>query len=103
LTDVENYYKRAHQHLGERLRDILSDHVRRYCGQQDASDEIRTEWDRLGQYLKASGGLERAIRDSYELTDDLAAREPTSRTAILASLSQLQRPRSVDAAGAPRG
>jgi hypothetical protein len=88
LTDVENYYKRARQHLGDRLREVLSDHVLRYSLPQAAPDEIRIEWERLGEYLRSCGGLERAIRDSYELSDDLAARELTSKTAILARLSQ---------------
>jgi RNA polymerase sigma factor (sigma-70 family) len=97
VTDVENYYRRAHQHLGERLKDVLSDHVRRYCNPQDVDDEIRTEWERLGQYLRSCGGLERSIRDSYDLSDDLAARESTSRTAILARLSKSQQLQRVDA------
>ena len=67
---------------------MLSDHVLRYSLPQAAPDEIRIEWERLGEYLRTCGGLERAIRDSYELSDDLAARELTSKTAILTQISQ---------------
>lgn len=86
VSDVENYYKRSRQQLTERLRTTVADHVQRYCRPSDVADEMRAEWKRLGQYLQRCGGLEQAIRDSYELSQGLDQREQTSKTAILTQL-----------------
>lgn len=91
VTDVENYYKRARQHLSEQLQAALADQVRRYCPPGDAEDEVRVEWERLGAFLQASGGLERAVRNSYELSGEVAARERSSQTTILQHLRQTRR------------
>lgn len=101
VTDVENYYKRARQHLADQLQAALADQVRRYCPEEDADDEIRVEWERLGTFLQGSGGLERAVRDSYELSGEVAARERTSQTTILDRLRQGRIARSVSTTERP--
>jgi RNA polymerase sigma factor (sigma-70 family) len=88
VTDVENYYKRARTLVADRLRSVLAAQVERYCPAENDSGELQQEWNRLGEYLRTCGGLEQAIRNSYDLADGLTARESTSKTAILRSLQE---------------
>jgi RNA polymerase sigma factor (sigma-70 family) len=87
VTDIENYYKRSRDHLRNRLQTALAEHVRRYCA-EDVEGEVRREWERLKSFLQDCGGLERAVRNSFELADETAARESASRTAILRLLKR---------------
>jgi hypothetical protein len=88
VTDIENYYRRARQRLADQLQAALAEQIQRYCAPGDAEDESRVEWERLGEFLRTSGGLERAVRSSYELSGEVAARERSSQTTILQHLCQ---------------
>jgi hypothetical protein len=50
--------------------------------------EVRREWEKLKAFFQDCGGLERAVRNSFELADGTAARESASRTAILRLLKR---------------
>lgn len=87
VTDVENFFKRSRDMLKNELQQSLADHVRRYCPNHSVADEVSAEWDRLGEYLKEHGGLEAAMKGSYELVDDLAVNEERLRTTFIKQLS----------------
>jgi DNA-directed RNA polymerase specialized sigma24 family protein len=65
-TDAENYYRHARLRLSERLQELIREHVLRYSGAQQISEEFATEWARVGEYLRERGGLETAVRKVYE-------------------------------------
>jgi RNA polymerase sigma factor (sigma-70 family) len=66
LSDAENYYRHARRRLSERLQELIREHVLRYSGAQEISDEFNGEWARVGDYLRERGGLEAAVRRAYE-------------------------------------
>ncbi len=93
ITEVENHYKRARDQLKEHLRSSLENRVVRYSKPEDVEDEILAEWQQLGEFLQQHGGLEEAIRRSYELSSDIHRRESISTVRILRRLhdrSQIQ-------------
>ena len=86
-TDVENFFKRAKQHLRKQLEVTVAARVRRYCDPQIADDEIRVEWQHLGKFLQQHGGLEEAVRRSYEMAGEIKERERKSTMMILEKLT----------------
>ena len=62
LTTVENYFRHARERLGEKLRDLVRQHVGRYSPPELAANEFALEWDRLGKWLAHCGGLEQTLR-----------------------------------------
>lgn len=66
-TSVQNCYRRASERLAEKLRETLRAHVLRYCPVDEARPEIELEWERLGEFLTTSGGLEAAVREAYSV------------------------------------
>ncbi len=91
---AENFYKRARKRLGENLQQRLREHVRRYCPGDEADAEFRSEWDCLGNFLQGRGGIEKALRQSYESFDSTAVRqhEQSSMTTILTQAPKLASP-----------
>ena len=89
-TDAENYYKAARKRLAARLRELLGEHVRRYCDLQEADNEFNSEWNRIGRYLKDHGGLEQALAGVYKSVApvEVARRQPQAVTAALSRLTQ---------------
>ena len=85
LTDAENFYKHARQRLGGALERLVREHVERYTPPEQVADEFRTEWQKFGECLDGRGGLERALRESYEGFDSETIRrhEARSLTTIL--------------------
>jgi hypothetical protein len=49
--------------------------VLRYCPDNEAAAEFAEEWGRLGNHLKEHGGLEQAVRRSYEGADPLVLKK----------------------------
>lgn len=66
---VDNYYRHARQRLAEKLDERLRRQLQRYCPAEDLDDEFSLEWEQLGTYLADQGGLEEAVRRTYELLD----------------------------------
>ena len=65
-TAAENYYRAAKKRLGDELRSRVECHIRRYCADQDAAAEFEAEWAQLAEFLGMQGGLEQAVRRSYQ-------------------------------------
>lgn len=88
LTDVENYLKHARKRLAESLERQLRQHVQRYTAPEELQAEFAREWGQLGEFLKARGGLEAALRRSSQDLDSAEARrrQSTSMTTILTSV-----------------
>ncbi len=80
-TTVENYYRSARQRLGDKLQEIVGDHVQRYSAAENQAHDFEAEWRDLGEFLKAHGGLETAVRRAY---DDF---DPASRQTWRAKLA----------------
>jgi hypothetical protein len=66
LTSAENYFRHARDRLGERLKELIREHVLRYSGTQAMGDEFESEWSQVGEYLRQRGGLEAALRKACE-------------------------------------
>ena len=90
LTDAENFYKHSRQRLGGALEQLVREHVERYTPPEQFADEFRAEWQMLGECLDGRGGLERALRESYEGFDSETIRrhEARSLTTILNRLRE---------------
>ncbi len=60
-ADVDNYYRHARDRLGKNLQQIVRRHVERYTPAEDVAGEFDLEWQQLGRYLLAHGGLEEVV------------------------------------------
>jgi RNA polymerase sigma factor (sigma-70 family) len=90
ITDAENYYKAARRRLAARLKELVREHVHRYCDSQELDAEFDYEWAQVGDYLKKHGGLEKTISKVYERTGpmEVARRQTRAVTATLRRLTQ---------------
>ena len=68
-TTVDFYFRDARDRLAETLRRLLEVHVQRYVPPKEAEAEFAREWEELGTYLAAHGGLEEAVARAYALLD----------------------------------
>jgi len=68
---VDNYYRHARQRLAEKLDERLRRQLERYCPVGELEKEFALEWGQLGAYLAKQGGLEEAVRRTYELLDPI--------------------------------
>jgi DNA-directed RNA polymerase specialized sigma24 family protein len=75
-SDVDNYYRHARQQLGDVLQDLVRRYAQRYCADGSAEDEFAQEWLQLGRHLAEFGGLEEAVRRSYDLLDPREVTQP---------------------------
>jgi hypothetical protein len=89
-TDVENYYKAARKRLAAKLKELVHEHVQRYCDRCHPDPEFESEWNRIGQYLEEHGGLEQAVAKVYETSGPVQAarRQPQVITTTLRRLTQ---------------
>ena len=89
VTKSENYFKHARRQLSNRVKNLVREEANRYSPADDAAAEFEREWGRLGDFLQSRGGLEQAIRTSYEdfNTEDLKRRAKSSMTKILSRLN----------------
>lgn len=90
LTTVENYFKSSRKRLAELLETAVREHVGRYCAAEQLDEDFRLEWAQLGDYLTQHGGLEEAVRRSYEQFDfsEWPARRASALDALAARLKQ---------------
>lgn len=89
-TDAENYHKAARKRLSAKLRELVYEHIQRYCEPQELEDEFSSEWNSIGEYLKGHGGLEQAITKIYESAApvEVAQRQTRAITATLHRLTE---------------
>jgi RNA polymerase sigma factor (sigma-70 family) len=89
-TDAENYYKAARKRLAAKLKEMVHEHVQRYCDPCQLDPEFESEWNRIGQYLEEHGGLEQAIAKVYETSGPVQAarRQTQAITTALRRLTQ---------------
>jgi DNA-directed RNA polymerase specialized sigma24 family protein len=93
LSQAENAYKHARASLATRVEELLREHVRRYCPDDEADGEFLAEWGHLGEFLARYGGLEQAVRHAYAdpAPPQPLARRAASINATLAALAGLAR------------
>ncbi len=98
MNSVESSYRRTRKRFGELLEQLVRRGAERYANDGDARSEFRIEWDRLGEFLKNRGGIEDAVRKSYEQLDSAALRnrEHSSVKTLLAKMDQLRSGPSMD-------
>ena len=97
VSQVENAFKHARKSLAEQLEQGVRDHVRRYCAPEDADAEVAAEWGRLGEHLKAHGGLEGAVRRAHEGTAPDHSQSASSRARTLRRVAEwLRQPGPAD-------
>ncbi len=65
----DNDFRHARDGLTEKLEQLLRRQVGRYSAADQFEEEFALEWEELGQYLAEHGGLEEAVRRTYELLD----------------------------------
>jgi DNA-directed RNA polymerase specialized sigma24 family protein len=68
-ANVDNYYRHVRQRLGDKLQAAVRSHVYRYAAADEAEREFVQEWGQLGAYLSDHGGLEEAVRRTYDLVE----------------------------------
>jgi RNA polymerase sigma factor (sigma-70 family) len=69
---VDNYFRHARQQLAEALEMLLRQQINSYAAPEEAELEFQTEWQQVGAYLTDHGGLEEAVRRTYELMDPVS-------------------------------
>jgi RNA polymerase sigma factor (sigma-70 family) len=74
-TAVDHYYRHARGRLAEKLEELVRRQIQCYCPPGEANEEFASEWQRMSEHLCASGGLEKAVRRSYELWDPTEAKK----------------------------
>jgi hypothetical protein len=81
-ANVDYYYRHARERLSTRLEELVRSQVRLYCEPEETEHEFAVEWQRLGDYLTEYGGLEQAMRQTYEFSDaaELTKRRRTALT-----------------------
>ncbi len=79
-SDVVSYYRHARQRLTERIRQVLRNHIARYCAEDEAQSEFEDEWQRLANYLERHGGLEEAVRTAYEVWNPVRSADAAADT-----------------------
>ena len=91
-TDVENYYRHGKKRLSTTLKNLVHEHILRYCSPDEATEEFQLEWQRLGDCLKAHGGLENLLRESYEKFDasEASRREFHATNLVLERIRQFR-------------
>jgi RNA polymerase sigma factor (sigma-70 family) len=77
--NVDYFFRHARDRLGEKLKELLGPHVRRYCDPGEYEAELAAEWRHLGHHLAEHGGLEEAVRRAFELLDPCRAEGPGDR------------------------
>jgi len=89
-TDAENYYKAAHKRLAAKLKELVHQHIQRYCDPGQLDSEVESEWKQIGRYLNEHGGLEEAIAKVYETSGSVkvAQRQTRAITTTLHRLTQ---------------
>ncbi len=87
-TDVDNFFRHAKKRLGEKFEESLRRHVTRYCPGEETDEEFAVEWSRLGQYLADHGGLEDAVRRTFDLLDPMVI-EPDRRPALTRAITRV--------------
>lgn len=96
-SDVVSYYRQARQRLSERIRQVLRNHIARYCPEDEAQGEFEEEWQRLANYLERHGGLEEAVRTAYEVwnpvrsADEAPGRVPSDENTLDGALNSSAR------------
>jgi RNA polymerase sigma factor (sigma-70 family) len=69
---VDNYFRHARQRLADALQALLRQQIDCYTAPDEADQEFQTEWQQMGVYLTDHGGLEEAVRRTYELMDPVS-------------------------------
>lgn len=96
-STVDNYYRHARQRLADALQDLLRQQINCYTAPDESEQEFQAEWRQLGAYLTDHGGLEDAVRRTYELMDPVSTQRNQqaglrAAAARIASLVQSQPP-----------
>lgn len=74
-SSVDNFFRHARQRLGESLQVLLRQQIDCYAAPEESEQEFRAEWQQMGTYLTEHGGLEEAVRRTYELMDPVSAQQ----------------------------
>ena len=69
---VDNYFRHARQRLADALQALLRQQIDSYAAAEEAEQEFQVEWQQVGAYLSDHGGLEEAVRRTYELMDPVS-------------------------------
>jgi DNA-directed RNA polymerase specialized sigma24 family protein len=70
---VDNYFRHARQQLAGTLQMMLRQQIDCYTAPGESEQEFQAEWQQMGAYLTDHGGLEEAVRRTYELMDPASA------------------------------
>lgn len=90
VTTVENHFKRTKQRLADQLEQATRRHVTRYCPVEDVEVEFQNEWQRLGEFLAAQGGLDGMLRQTFDRDEGISLRPRGSAImqSVLKTLSE---------------
>ena len=71
---VDNYFRHARKRLASALQSLRRQQINCYTAPEEAEQEFQTEWQQMGAYLTDHGGLEEAVRRTYELMDPVSTK-----------------------------
>jgi hypothetical protein len=78
--------------LESRLKAKVRQHVTQYCAEEEIESEFRQEWERLGDFLRGRGDVEKVLAEAYSHIDpqELAHRRDRSITKTLTSVTAIR-------------
>jgi DNA-directed RNA polymerase specialized sigma24 family protein len=93
-STVDYYFRHARGRLSEKLETVVRPQVERYCAPEEAEQEFAFEWEQLGQHLAQYGGLEEAVRRTYDTLDPVQGkkRRHAALTRAVTQLTSIMRP-----------
>jgi len=93
-STVDYYFRHARGRLSEKLEMVVRPQVERYCAPEEAEQEFALEWEQLGRYLSEYGGLEEAVRRTYDTLDPVQVknRKHAGLTRAVTRLTSIMRP-----------
>jgi len=68
-STVDYYYRQVRDRLGNQLQEYVRQHVAAYCPEEELEDEFLQEWQRLGEFLRGRGDVERVLADATSRVD----------------------------------
>jgi DNA-directed RNA polymerase specialized sigma24 family protein len=91
-SSVDYHYRHVRDRLESRLKARVRQHVTQYCPEEEVESELLQEWQRLGEFLRGRGDLEKVLADAYSHVDpqDLAHRRDRSLTKTLTRVTAIR-------------
>ena len=68
-TKVDHHYRHVRDRLDTHLQEKVRQHVAQYCPAEEIAAEFAQEWQRLGEFLRGRGDVEKVVAAAYQNVD----------------------------------